>query len=48
MPAVEVFERDNNLVVSAELPGMNKDDVRVEVTGEGLAIQGGVAFRHPR
>lgn len=40
MPAVEVFERDNNLVVSAELPGMNKDDVRVEVTDEGLAIRG--------
>jgi len=40
VPPIEVFERDNNLVVQAELPGMNKDDVRVEVTGEGLAIQG--------
>jgi HSP20 family protein len=39
-PAVEVFERDNNLVVRAELPGLNKDDVKVEVTDDGLVIQG--------
>jgi HSP20 family protein len=39
-PPVEVFERDNNLVVHAELPGINKDDVKVEVTDEGLAIRG--------
>jgi HSP20 family protein len=40
MPPVEVRERDNNLVVAAELPGINKDDVKVEVTPEGLVIQG--------
>jgi HSP20 family protein len=40
VPALEVFERDNNLVVQAELPGINKDNIKVEVTGEGLAIQG--------
>jgi len=39
-PALEVFERDNNVVVRAELPGLNKDDVKVEVTDEGLIIQG--------
>ena len=39
-PAVEVFERDNNLVVRAELPGLNKDDVKVEMTDDGLVIQG--------
>ncbi len=39
-PAVEVRERDGQLVVSADLPGLNKDDVKVEVTGEGLVIQG--------
>lgn len=39
-PAVEVFERDNNLVVRAELPGMSKDDVKVEMTTDGLIIQG--------
>jgi HSP20 family protein len=39
-PAVEVFERDNDLVVRAELPGLSKDDVKVEMTDEGLVIQG--------
>ncbi len=39
-PAVEVFERDNNLIVRAELPGLNKDDIRVEVTEDGLILQG--------
>ena len=39
-PAVEVRERDGNLVVHAELPGLNKDDVKIEVTNEGLVIQG--------
>jgi HSP20 family protein len=39
-PLVEVFERDNNLVVRAELPGLEKDDVRVELTDDGLVIEG--------
>jgi len=39
-PAVEVFERDNNLVVRAELPGLSKDDIMVEMTDDGLVIQG--------
>jgi HSP20 family protein len=39
-PAVEVFERDNNLIVRAELPGLSKDDVKVEVTDDGLVIHG--------
>jgi HSP20 family protein len=39
-PSVEVFERDNNLVVRAELPGLDKDDVNVELTDDGLVIKG--------
>jgi HSP20 family protein len=39
-PPVEVRERDGSLLVSAELPGLNKDEVKVEVTNEGLVIQG--------
>jgi len=39
-PAVEVFERDNNLVVRADLPGLSKDDVKVEMTDDGLVIHG--------
>jgi HSP20 family protein len=39
-PAIEVSERGNNLVVCAELPGLNKDDVRVEATDDELIIEG--------
>src|SRR5436305_3621160 len=39
-PAVDVREREGNLIVNAELPGLNKEDVKVEVTNEGLVIQG--------
>jgi HSP20 family protein len=39
-PAIEVFERDNNLMVHADLPGCNKDDIKVELTDDGLIIQG--------
>src|SRR3977135_681381 len=45
-PAIEVFERDNNLVVRADLPGMNKDDVKVEVTDNGLVISGESKSEH--
>jgi HSP20 family protein len=39
-PAVEVFERENNLIIRAELPGLTSDDVKVEMTDGGLVIQG--------
>lgn len=39
-PRIEVTEREGQLVVKAELPGMTKDDVSVELTDESLTIQG--------
>ncbi len=39
-PAIEVREQGNNLLVHADLPGINKEDIKVEVTGEGLTISG--------
>jgi HSP20 family protein len=39
-PQVEVFEREGQLVVRADLPGLTKDEVKVEVTDNGLAISG--------
>jgi HSP20 family protein len=39
-PPVEVFRQDNNLVVRAELPGMDPGDVRIEMTDDGLVIEG--------
>lgn len=39
-PPVEVVERDGNLQVHAELPGLKPEDVKVEVTDDALVIQG--------
>jgi HSP20 family protein len=39
-PQVEMFERDGELVVRADLPGVNKGDVRVELTDDALIIEG--------
>ena len=39
-PQVEIFERDGELVVRADLPGLKKEDVKVELTDEGLTIEG--------
>src|SRR5882757_9885724 len=40
MPAVEVRESGNNLVVHADLPGLTENDVKVEATDEGLILEG--------
>ena len=39
-PQVEMFERDNELVLRADLPGMAKDDVEVEISNDGIIIEG--------
>jgi HSP20 family protein len=39
-PAVEVFERDGQLVIRADLPGLSPDDVRIEVSDDSLVIEG--------
>jgi HSP20 family protein len=39
-PGIDVFERDNRLVTKIDLPGMKKEDVKVEITDGQLAISG--------
>ena len=39
-PQVEMFEREGQLVLRADLPGLTKDDVKVEVTDDALTISG--------
>ena len=36
---LDVIDRDKELVVRAELPGVEKDDVKVEITGDRLLIE---------
>jgi HSP20 family protein len=39
-PAVEIAEKSGILFVKADLPGLKKEDVKVDVTVEGLTITG--------
>lgn len=39
-PQIEVFERDGDLVVHADLPGVKRDDVEVNVNNDVLTIRG--------
>jgi HSP20 family protein len=39
-PQVETFRRGDNLVIRADIPGVNKEDVHVEVEDDVLTISG--------
>ena len=39
-PPMDVYEKDNAIVIKAELPGLKKEDVQVEIEGEDLVIRG--------
>ena len=39
-PAVEMKEVNGKLLVSAELPGLKKEDIKVQVTEEDLVLEG--------
>jgi HSP20 family protein len=39
-PQVEVFERGNQLVVRTDLPGLTKDDIKVDLTDDAIVIHG--------
>lgn len=39
-PQIEVFERDNQLKVRADLPGLKKEDVNIDIEDDNLVIQG--------
>jgi HSP20 family protein len=39
-PQIETFQRGDQFIVRADLPGMKKEDIDVEVTDQGISIQG--------
>jgi HSP20 family protein len=39
-PPVEISERENQLIIWADLPGMKKQDITLEVTDDVLTLQG--------
>jgi len=42
VPAVDMYQTDNEVVVKAALPGIKADEVQINVTGEVLSIKGEV------
>lgn len=39
-PEIDVFQRGGELVVKADLPGLRKEDVTVEITEDAVTIEG--------
>ena len=39
-PAVDLYETADRFVVSAELPGLSRDDIKIEVQHDTLVIRG--------
>jgi HSP20 family protein len=39
-PSVDVRETDKELIVTAEVPGLDRDDIKLTITPEGLTIRG--------
>lgn len=42
MPAVDMYQTDDEVVVKAAVPGMKAEDVQINVTGEVLTLKGEV------
>ena len=40
LPDVEMLQRNHDLLIRADLPGLTKDDVKVEITEKAVTIEG--------
>jgi HSP20 family protein len=40
VPAIDVYEKDNNYVIDVALPGFRKDDISIEVQANQVTISG--------
>jgi HSP20 family protein len=45
-PKVDVYEKDNNLIVKADLPGIDEKNLNVELEGNYLTIKGSKEEEH--
>ena len=45
-PRIDIFEKNGKLVLRADLPGMTKDDVKVEITDQAITIDGERKHEH--
>ena len=40
VPAFDIYQRDDEIVIRADLPGVQREDIRVTVSGDAMVIQG--------
>jgi HSP20 family protein len=40
IPAVDILEKDGNLMIRAELPGMNEKEIELKIEGQVLTLKG--------
>ena len=40
MPAIDMYQTDDDLVIRAAVPGLKAEDVQIDVTGDVLTIKG--------
>jgi len=45
-PRIDIFEQDGKLMVRADLPGVDLDDVTVEISDDALVIEGERTYEH--
>ena len=45
-PTVDVFKKDGELIVRAELPGVDRDDIEIDLEGNVLHVKGEKRFTH--
>jgi len=42
VPAIDMYQTDNDVVIKATLPGMKAEDVQINITGDMLSVKGEV------
>src|SRR5262245_57041906 len=45
-PQIDIFERDGKLVIRADMPGLSKDDVKIDITEDAIILEGERRFEH--
>jgi len=45
-PAIDMFQRGNDLVIRADVPGLSKDDITVDIADDQLTIRGERRYDH--
>jgi len=48
VPAIDMYQTDDEIVVKAALPGIKADEVQINITGEVLTLKGEVKYEEEK